>query len=128
MDRRCRLRGTEFGAVHAHEPISHTNATRHFEMTDASNIINMERPAADGPCTVTNAIRDALAILDAIGQGGLFEGMPISESERRRHKTGVALLDLLEDRLRQAVGGETHLDSVDCRYGGNLRLHAGKQL
>jgi hypothetical protein len=88
-------------------------------MTDASHNIEIGIPVADGPCAATSAIRDALAILDAIGQGGLFEGLPESENERRRHVTGTTLLELLETRLRQAAG--THLGSPDCRCAGGFR-------
>jgi hypothetical protein len=63
------------------------------------------------------AIRDALAIMDAIGQGGLLEGLPESENERQRHMTGTTLLELLEARLRQALEGEAQWGHMDCRCG-----------
>lgn len=92
-------------------------------MKDVLRDIGITAPAASGPCMATSAIRDALAILDAIGQGGLFDGVPDSENERQRHLTGVTLLELLETRLRQAVGEEVHLGSVDCCCGEVVRAN-----
>ena len=57
-------------------------------------------------CAATRAIRDALAILDAISGAGCFEALPKSQTDRRRHTTGITLLELLETRLRQAVENE----------------------
>jgi hypothetical protein len=87
-------------------------------MMDASHTIDIGIAVMDGPCAAMSAIRDAIAILDAIGQGGLFEALPESENERRRHVTGTTLLELLETRLRQTVGDDS--GSVDCRCGGSI--------
>ena len=49
------------------------------------------------------AIREALAMLDAIDLGGLLEALPESEEDRHRHQTGRTLLAMVEERLRRAV-------------------------
>lgn len=77
-----------------------------------------DREHAHENCEVLRAISDALAILDAIGQGGLFEAMPEAEADRRRFQTGISLLDILEQRLRHAVGDPEHLNSDECRCNG----------
>jgi hypothetical protein len=95
-------------------------------MTELPPNFEFGMPAADRPCAAMNAIREALAILDAIGQGGLFDAMPDSENERRRHATGVTMLELLEDRLRQA--SEAHGEAGDCRCNALFRLDLGKKI
>ena len=67
-----------------------------------------------------SAIHDALAILDAISQGSLFDAVPQTEGERQRLKTGIRLLELLEARLRQAVENED-----DPANGPNRRAFPG---
>jgi hypothetical protein len=67
--------------------------------------VEMETTSSqDEACTMMSAIRDALAILDAIEQGGLFEALPEFDNDRSRHRTGITLIALMEQRLRQAVG------------------------
>ena len=66
-------------------------------------------------CQVLRAISDALAILDAIGQGGLLEAFPECDEDHARFRTGIALLDIMERRLREAVGNPDHLISDECR-------------
>lgn len=66
-------------------------------------------------CNVSRAIRDALAILDAIGQGGLLEAFPECDEDHARFRTGLTLLDIMERRLREAIGNPDHLDSEECR-------------
>jgi len=66
-------------------------------------------------CGALKAIGDALAILDAIDHGGLFEALPEDASDRARFQTGISLLDILEQRLRQATGDPGQIDSDECR-------------
>jgi hypothetical protein len=66
-------------------------------------------------CGHLHAIKDALAILDAIGQGGLLEAMPEDEADRARFQTGIRLLDILEQRLRLALENPDALLSDEHR-------------
>ena len=46
--------------------------------------------------------RETLAILDAIRDSRLLVA-PVAEADRQRHMTGVALLEMIEVRLRRAL-------------------------
>jgi len=54
-------------------------------------------------CRSSDGIRDALAILDAIEQGGLLEALPELENDRRRHQTASTLLCILKQRLLESI-------------------------
>ncbi|HWA89824.1 MAG TPA: hypothetical protein VG889_07305 [Rhizomicrobium sp.] len=49
------------------------------------------------------ALRETVAVLDAISYGELFAALPDNPSDRVRHQTGIVLLDMLRDRLKQSV-------------------------
>jgi hypothetical protein len=50
-----------------------------------------------------NAIREALAMLDAISYGELFAAVPASSHDRGRHQSGIVLLEVLRQRLKDAL-------------------------
>jgi hypothetical protein len=50
-----------------------------------------------------NDLRDALAIMDAIEFGELLAARPEAPDERARHIAGVALLQILNGRVRRAL-------------------------
>ena len=70
-----------------------------------------EKTAPDQP-PLLKAVCDALALLDAINQGDLLAALPASAIDRRRHQTGVSLLDLVETRLRAAAARATQDQSA----------------
>jgi len=74
---------------------------------------------ADERCPTLRAISEALAILDAIDQGGLLEAMPEDPTDRARFQTAISLLDIAQQTLRQAVGNPDHLISDECRRNDN---------
>jgi len=51
------------------------------------------------------SLREALAILDAISFGELFAALPTGPGDRVRHQTGIALLDMLRERLKATLNG-----------------------
>jgi hypothetical protein len=51
------------------------------------------------------ALREAVAILDAISFGELFAALPTGPGDRVRHQTGIALLDILRERLKATLNG-----------------------
>ena len=51
------------------------------------------------------ALREALAILDAISFGELFAALPTNPGDRVRHQTGIELLELLRARLKASLNG-----------------------
>ena len=68
----------------------------------------------------SEAIRDALAILDAIEQGGLLDALPELENDRRRHQTASTLLSLLKQRLLESIGDhETAVQGEGRNYASN---------
>lgn len=69
-------------------------------------------------CGVMRAMRDALAILNAIEEGGLLDVLPEHENDRRRHQTGRTMLELLETRLRHAIAVPDGGVSGECRCNG----------
>jgi hypothetical protein len=69
-------------------------------------------------CATLGAIGDALAIFDAIDQGGLLEATPEDPADQARFQTAITLLDIMQRRLRQAVGNPDHLISGECRCNG----------
>jgi len=69
-------------------------------------------------CPTLRAISNTLALFDAIDQGGLLEAMPESPAERARFQTAISLLDIMQRRLRQAVGNPDHLISDECDCHG----------
>ncbi len=50
-----------------------------------------------------NAIREALALLDAISYGELFAAVPASPHDRGRHQSGTALIEVVRQRLKDAL-------------------------
>ena len=69
---------------------------------------------ADAPCKILSAVLDALAILCAIDQGNLFEELPEDEAAMERHEAGLALLRILEDKLRAAAASSQNLTLGKC--------------
>jgi hypothetical protein len=67
-------------------------------------------PAIDADATEDDteegaALREAVAILDAISFGELFAALPTGPGDRVRHQTGIALLDMLRERLKVTLNG-----------------------
>jgi hypothetical protein len=58
--------------------------------------------------SLRGAVRDALALMEAISQGALLEGPPEDEADFQRFQTGISLLEMAEDILRRAVGKAQH--------------------
>jgi hypothetical protein len=61
---------------------------------------------------------EALAIFDAIDQGGLLEAMPEDPADRARFQTAISLLEIAQQTLREAVGNPDHPISDECRCDG----------
>jgi hypothetical protein len=72
---------------------------------------------SDG-CPTLRAIGDTLAIFDAIDQGGLLGARPQAPADRARFQTAISLLDIMQRRLREAVGNPDHPISDECRCNG----------
>jgi hypothetical protein len=94
-----------------------------FEIPVRGSIEEQPQQGQPEGCGVLHAISDALAILDAIGQGGLLEALPECDEDHARFRTGLTLLDIMERRLREAVGNPDHLISDECRC--NSHSHCG---
>jgi hypothetical protein len=56
-----------------------------------------------GEIELEDRLRETLAVLDAICMGELLAAMPEHEADKKRHQTAVSLLDMLHDRLIEAV-------------------------
>jgi hypothetical protein len=56
-----------------------------------------------GEIELEDRLRETLAVLDAICMGELLSAMPECEADRKRHQTAISLLDMLHDRLIEAV-------------------------
>ncbi|MBI3676492.1 MAG: hypothetical protein HY243_07725 [Proteobacteria bacterium] len=69
---------------------------------------------AEASCRILSAIQDALAILCAIDQGNLFEELPEDEAAMERHEAGLALLRILEDKLRAVSETSQNFTTGKC--------------
>jgi hypothetical protein len=64
---------------------------------------NSELQLDQGVEAARNDLRDALALMDAIEFGELLAARPEAPDERARHVAGVALLELVNGRVRRAL-------------------------
>lgn len=67
--------------------------------------IAMSDSEADDDKGETGALREALALLDAINFGELFAALPTNPGDRVRHQTGIELLEMLRARLKASLSG-----------------------
>jgi hypothetical protein len=75
--------------------------------------VDLESP--EGGCKVMAAVRDALSLLYAIDQGMLLAELPENTEAIARHETGLVLLNMVEEKLREAVGNSGDVISGSCR-------------
>jgi len=66
----------------------------------------VEHAMAFVECGAIERIREGIAILHAIDQGGLLEELPEDAGAQTRHEAAVTMLGILEERLRQALERE----------------------
>lgn len=78
-----------------------------MDFTRLTSIPEFDPGSADDDSEAMAALREALAVLDAISFGELFAALPSNPADRVRHQTGIELLEMLRRRLKLTVqGGE----------------------
>ena len=78
-----------------------------MDFTRLTSFPGIDSDTADDDSATMTALREALAILDAISFGELFAALPSNPADRVRHQTGIELLEMLRARLKVSVhGGE----------------------
>ena len=92
--------------------------TSKIHIVSPSHADGDERESRSEGCPTLRAISHTLALFDAIDQGGLLEAMPELPADRARFQTAISLLDIMQQRLREAVGNPDHLISDECRCNG----------
>jgi len=70
-----------------------------------TSISAIDADTAEDDAEENASLREAVAILDAISFGELFAALPTSPGDRVRHQTGIALLDMLRERLKTTLNG-----------------------
>jgi hypothetical protein len=78
-----------------------------MDFTRLTSIPEIDPDATEDDSAAAVALREALAILDAISFGELFAALPINPADRVRHQTGIELLEMLRGRLKSSVNGGT---------------------
>ncbi|HTT98685.1 MAG TPA: hypothetical protein VMF58_11600 [Rhizomicrobium sp.] len=78
-----------------------------MDFTRLTSLPDIDGETQDDGSDGSAALREALAVLDAISFGELFAALPTNPADRVRHQTGIELLEMLRGRLKTSVrGGE----------------------
>jgi hypothetical protein len=76
-----------------------------MDFTRLTTVSEFDPDGAEDDSEAVTALREALAILDAISFGELFAALPTNPGDRVRHQTGIELLEMLRGRLKTSVNG-----------------------
>jgi hypothetical protein len=76
-----------------------------MDFTRLTSVPEIDPDAAEDDSAAIGALRQAMAILDAISFGELFAALPINPDDRVRHQTGIELLEMLRGQLKSSING-----------------------